>query len=190
MLHTLKVRIFPEQNENIINHAADLVVFLAAASFLLVLLLRAAPRLAPSRTVLAVTLAAALLSAGLLVGVIIQSVTGNGMWIGLGLIFGLVVGMLIGQTRDQQRQHDDVAELAGVRALADEDVTLLGEELPERAFVEHETLLREVWQTDWEGNLRLVEAHMSNLRRKLVAAGLNSPEIRTVRGVGYRFNDE
>ena len=31
------------------------------------------------------------------------------------------------------------------------------------------------------------EAHMSNLRRKLVAAGLNSPEIRTVRGVGYRL---
>src|SRR6476619_1407619 len=52
--------------------------------------------------------------------------------------------------------------------------------------LQRETLLREVWQTDWEGNLRLVEAHMSNLRRKLVAAGLNSPEIRTVRGGGYR----
>jgi DNA-binding response OmpR family regulator len=49
------------------------------------------------------------------------------------------------------------------------------------------TLLREVWQTDWEGNPRLVEAHMSNLRRKLLAAGLSSPEIRTVRGVGYRL---
>ena len=53
--------------------------------------------------------------------------------------------------------------------------------------LQRETLLREVWQTDWEGNLRLVEAHMSNLRRKLVAAGLHSPEIRTVRGVGYRL---
>ncbi|WP_104524699.1 response regulator transcription factor [Blastococcus atacamensis] len=53
--------------------------------------------------------------------------------------------------------------------------------------LQRETLLREVWQTDWEGNLRLVEAHMSNLRRKLVAAGLNSPEIKTVRGVGYRL---
>ena len=53
--------------------------------------------------------------------------------------------------------------------------------------LQRETLLREVWQTDWEGNLRLVEAHMSNLRRKLVAAGLNRPEIRTVRGVGYRL---
>jgi len=53
--------------------------------------------------------------------------------------------------------------------------------------LQRETLLREVWQTDWEGSVRLVEAHMSNLRRKLQAAGLASPEIRTVRGVGYRL---
>jgi len=53
--------------------------------------------------------------------------------------------------------------------------------------LQRETLLREVWQTDWEGNLRLVEAHMSNLRRKLQAAGLSNPEIRTVRGVGYKL---
>ena len=53
--------------------------------------------------------------------------------------------------------------------------------------LQRETLLREVWQTDWEGNLRLVEAHMSNLRRKLAAAGLQNPEIKTVSGVGYRL---
>ncbi|HEX2074359.1 MAG TPA: response regulator transcription factor [Geodermatophilus sp.] len=53
--------------------------------------------------------------------------------------------------------------------------------------LQRETLLREVWHTDWEGSVRLVEAHMSNLRRKLQAAGLTSPEIRTVRGVGYRL---
>jgi DNA-binding response OmpR family regulator len=53
--------------------------------------------------------------------------------------------------------------------------------------LQRETLLREVWQTDWEGSVRLVEAHMSNLRRKLQAAGLSKPEIKTVRGVGYRL---
>ncbi len=53
--------------------------------------------------------------------------------------------------------------------------------------LQRQTLLREVWQTDWEGSVRLVEAHMSNLRRKLQAAGLSSPSIRTVRGVGYRL---
>ena len=53
--------------------------------------------------------------------------------------------------------------------------------------LQRETLLREVWQSDWEGSLRLVEAHMSNLRRKLSGAGLVEPSIRTVRGVGYRL---
>ncbi|CAB4901776.1 MAG: response regulator [Actinobacteria bacterium] len=50
-----------------------------------------------------------------------------------------------------------------------------------------EVLLHEVWHSDWEGNLRLVEAHMSNLRRKLAVGGLGRPELRTVRGVGYRL---
>ncbi|SCX43142.1 DNA-binding response regulator, OmpR family, contains REC and winged-helix (wHTH) domain [Klenkia marina] len=53
--------------------------------------------------------------------------------------------------------------------------------------LQRRTLLREVWGSDWEGHLRLVEAHMSNLRRKLAAAGLEQPPIRTVRGVGYRL---
>ena len=53
--------------------------------------------------------------------------------------------------------------------------------------LQRETLLREVWRTDWAGSLRLVEAHMSNLRRKLQAPGLSAAEIRTVRGVGYRL---
>lgn len=53
--------------------------------------------------------------------------------------------------------------------------------------IQRETLLREVWQNDWEGSVRLVEVHMSNLRRKLAAAGLVNPDIRTVRGVGYRL---
>lgn len=57
---------------------------------------------------------------------------------------------------------------------------------PGRVF-RRETLLREVWKTDWAGSLRLVEVHVSNLRRKLAAAGLDRPEIRTVRGVGYQL---
>jgi DNA-binding response OmpR family regulator len=57
---------------------------------------------------------------------------------------------------------------------------------PGRVF-QRETLLREVWRTDWEGSLRLVEVHVSNLRRKLARAGLDRPEIRTVRGVGYQL---
>jgi DNA-binding response OmpR family regulator len=53
--------------------------------------------------------------------------------------------------------------------------------------VERESLLRDVWRTDWDGSLRLVEVHVSNLRRKLTAAGLAHPQIQTVRGIGYRL---
>lgn len=79
--------------------------------------------------------------------------------------------------------------------MADQEVTITRTEFdllamlvskPGRVF-QRETLLREVWQTDWEGNVRLVEVHMSNLRRKLASAGMSKVDIRTVRGVGYRL---
>lgn len=79
--------------------------------------------------------------------------------------------------------------------VADQEVTITRTEFdllamlvskPGRVF-QRETLLREVWQTDWEGNVRLVEVHMSNLRRKLASAGMSKVYIRTVRGVGYRL---
>ena len=47
-----------------------------------------------------------------------------------------------------------------------------------------EALLRNVWQTEWAQDTHLVEVHVGNLRRKLG----EDPWIRTVRGVGYRFN--
>jgi two-component system OmpR family response regulator len=59
------------------------------------------------------------------------------------------------------------------------------------AFVTHprrvwsrEALLRSVWRTEWAQDTHLVEVHVGNLRRKLG----DDPWIRTVRGVGYRFN--
>jgi two-component system, OmpR family, response regulator len=47
-----------------------------------------------------------------------------------------------------------------------------------------EALLRTVWRTEWAQDTHLVEVHVGNLRRKLG----EDPWIRTVRGVGYRFN--
>ena len=47
-----------------------------------------------------------------------------------------------------------------------------------------EALLCSVWQTEWAQDTHLVEVHVGNLRRKLG----EDPWIRTVRGVGYRFN--
>jgi DNA-binding response OmpR family regulator len=47
-----------------------------------------------------------------------------------------------------------------------------------------ESLLEEVWGTDFPGETRTVDVHVSELRRKLGASG---PSIESVRGVGYRL---
>lgn len=49
-----------------------------------------------------------------------------------------------------------------------------------------ERLLEKVWETDYYGDLRVVDVHIGHIRQKL-----GRPElIGTVRGVGYRFEDE
>ena len=48
--------------------------------------------------------------------------------------------------------------------------------------VSREQLLREVWQTTWQGSSRTLDQHVSWLRGKLGA-----DQIVTVRGKGYRF---
>ncbi len=50
-----------------------------------------------------------------------------------------------------------------------------------------EQLMEKVWETNFFGQLRVVDVHIGHLRQKLgPAAGL----IATVRGAGYRFDDE
>ena len=47
-----------------------------------------------------------------------------------------------------------------------------------------EALLEDVWGTDFPGETRTVDVHVSELRRKL---GSDGPTIESVRGVGYRL---
>ncbi len=58
---------------------------------------------------------------------------------------------------------------------------------PEKVF-ERETLLKEVWNYDFYGDLRTVDTHVKRLREKLHKV---SPEvsqmIQTVWGIGYKF---
>lgn len=56
-----------------------------------------------------------------------------------------------------------------------------------RVFTRDE-LIERVWGPDFAGVDRVVDVHVSNLRRKLEAAGARSL-IGTVRGVGYRLVD-
>jgi DNA-binding response OmpR family regulator len=47
-----------------------------------------------------------------------------------------------------------------------------------------DALLEDVWGTDFPGETRTVDVHVSELRRKLAPDG---PPIETIRGVGYRL---
>ena len=49
-----------------------------------------------------------------------------------------------------------------------------------------EQLLEQVWGGTYFGELRVVDVHLGHVRRKLGREDL----IATVRGVGYRFEDE
>jgi two-component system alkaline phosphatase synthesis response regulator PhoP len=49
-----------------------------------------------------------------------------------------------------------------------------------------EQLLEKIWGTDYFGEIRVVDVHLGHLRQKLG----NESLIATVRGVGYRFEDD
>ncbi len=55
--------------------------------------------------------------------------------------------------------------------------------------VTRERLFDEVWGTDWLGDTRTLDVHMSWLRAKLEDDPTNPIYLQTVRGVGYRFVD-
>jgi two-component system response regulator RegX3 len=53
--------------------------------------------------------------------------------------------------------------------------------------VTRETLMREVWDTEWMGATKTLDVHVSTLRRKLRDDPAAPRYIHTVRGVGFRF---
>ncbi len=57
---------------------------------------------------------------------------------------------------------------------------------PRRTFTRGQ-LLEDVWGDNWYGDDHIIDVHVGNLRKKLGESATSSPRIRTVRGVGYRF---
>jgi len=51
----------------------------------------------------------------------------------------------------------------------------------------HKLILREVWNTEYEGDIRTLHVHICWLRKKIEATPNKPAQLRTVRGVGYRF---
>lgn len=57
---------------------------------------------------------------------------------------------------------------------------------PRRAFTRAQ-LMEQVWGSTWYEDDHVIDVHMGNLRRKLGETGSSRGHVRTVRGVGYRF---
>jgi two-component system response regulator RegX3 len=64
-------------------------------------------------------------------------------------------------------------------------VTLLASE-PGRVFTREE-LVRHLWQSDFLGDRRAIDVHISNLRRKLEENPREPQRLITVRGTGYKL---
>ncbi len=58
------------------------------------------------------------------------------------------------------------------------------------AAVSRETLMADVWDTNWFGSTKTLDVHVATLRRKLATAtgqARDAPRITTLRGHGYRL---
>jgi len=64
-------------------------------------------------------------------------------------------------------------------------VQLLASE-PGQVFTRDE-LIKHLWESDFVGDRRAIDVHISNLRRKLEADPRNPQRLLTVRGVGYKL---
>lgn len=51
-------------------------------------------------------------------------------------------------------------------------------------------IMEELWQTEFDGDERACDVHISNLRQKVERDPQHPEIVLTVRGVGYKFNDE
>jgi two-component system response regulator RegX3 len=64
-------------------------------------------------------------------------------------------------------------------------VTLLASDVG-RVFTRDE-LVRHLWESDFLGDRRAIDVHVSNLRRKLETDPRNPRHLLTVRGIGYKL---
>jgi two-component system response regulator ResD len=66
------------------------------------------------------------------------------------------------------------------------DLLLMLAQSRQRAYTREE-LVERLWGLDYEGESRVVDTHIKNIREKLQKAGMGYNPIQTVWGVGYKF---
>jgi len=81
------------------------------------------------------------------------------------------------------RLHGNLIELTKIEF----DILDLLSDNPRRTY-ERGQLMKSIWGGDWHGDDHVIDVHMGNLRKKLGESAGEQRFIRTVRGVGYRFD--
>jgi two-component system response regulator RegX3 len=61
-------------------------------------------------------------------------------------------------------------------------------ERPGEVFGRHK-IMEELWQSEFEGDVRACDVHISNLRQKIERDAQRPELVLTVRGVGYKFSE-
>jgi len=105
-----------------------------------------------------------------------------------------------GQVESESLRAQDLVVDLGARRVWQEDREV---ELSQRQFdllvflmrrkgdvVSRDELMRQVWQTSWVGSTKTVDMHVSWLRRALGDGVSSSQYIATIRGVGFRFEED
>lgn len=96
----------------------------------------------------------------------------------------IVVGDLVIDT-DARRVHCDGSEVP----LRPKEFDLLARLAADvGAVVRRETLMSDVWDTNWFGGTKTLDVHIASLRRR-IDAGEALSRITTVRGIGYRLEE-
>ena len=112
------------------------------------------------------------------------------------------VGVLLRRPRGMQNERSDVRDLGDLTVdISAREVQLDGElcaltkiefdlldALTEDPNVvrSRQSLIGHVWGPNWVGDTHVIDVHLANLRKKIDSNG--TKHIKTVRGVGYRFN--
>ncbi|HEU5456604.1 MAG TPA: response regulator transcription factor [Nocardioides sp.] len=98
---------------------------------------------------------------------------------GLNLGGGLVI--------EQDRREVKVNDVAVPLTRTEFDLLVLFAQRSGQVW-DRPSIVREMWQSDFQGSKNLVDAHVGNLRRKLDVASPGAVWIHTVRGIGFRLD--